>query len=358
MKTYSGPFLTEEGFIQAEITVDSVGDETEKRDQKIVDFQEGGDSGYEAIIIPTLFNSHVHTGDSIVKNPPIGNIAELVGPGGYKHRVLESAAEDELMHAMKNYLEELVRFGIRDMIDFREGGVKGIEMIRAAADELEDALNLNIFARPSGLTYDRAESNEILSIADGIGISSFRDWNKTDLTLVAEAADKSDIPFALHCSEDVREPIEEVLELNVHHLVHMLEATSEDFEICAEENIPVVVCPRANRFFGKTPDIPAMLKEGLTVCLGTDNAMLASPNMFREMEAAYSISASQGGVEPLDILMMGAWNPRKVLYPSSFISKQSINHYLILEKGKGNREPAYEVVTKISTKDILEVVEW
>ncbi len=353
MRTYSGPFLREEGFVQAEITIE---DRADNVSPKLVDFEESGDSGREAIIIPTLFNSHVHTGDSIIDAPPSGNIAELVGPGGYKHQILESVDGDDLVSAMRCYLKDLLRLGIRDVIDFREGGLKGIEYIRKATEGIGDKFNLNIFARPTGLNYDEDEMEKILSMTDGIGISAFRDWDVDQLKNIAEDANKNNIPFALHCSEDVREPIDDVLELGVHHLVHMIEATQEDLVACASENIPIVVCPRSNQFFGKEPNIPEMMNAGITVCLGTDNAMLAYPNMLREMETAYRISVSRGGIEPLDILMMATWNPRKALNPTSLIGEQSNNHYLILEKGK--REPAYEVVTKISAKDIIEVVEW
>lgn len=349
MRTYSGPFLTEEGFIQGEITVEDIAGEHRS---KIIDFEEGGDSGQEVIIIPTLFNAHAHTGDSIVKSPPAGTIAELVGPGGYKHQILESTDEDDLISAMKHYLQKTRNFGVGDLIDFREGGLDGLKIIRKAAEGMKGKLNINVFARPSTSEYDEKELKNILSLSDGIGISAFRDWDVDELKTVAETVHSMKKPLALHCSEDVREPLEDVLDLDVHHLVHMIEATDEDITTCASENIPIVVCPRANDFFGKNPDITNMIERGVDLCLGTDNAMLASPDMFKEMQTAYGIS----DVEPLDILMAATWNPRKALNPPSYINSRFSNSYLVL--AKKNKKTAYEVVTKTSSNDILKIVEW
>jgi len=165
----------------------------------------------------------------------------------------------------------------------------------------------------------------------------------------------------MHCSEFEREPIEEVLSLGVHHLVHMIEATHDDLLACAIEDVPIVVCPRSNMFFGKIPDIPKMLDIEVKTCLGTDNAMLSSPNMFREMEVAYRCAKMKGKVDPLQILMMATWNPRKDLNLGYHNSQKESNGdaretYVILEAAGG--KPAYDVVTKLGPRDIIEIVEW
>ena len=347
MRTYSGPFLTEKGFIQAEITIVDEGNSA-----KVVDFQEGGDTGKESIIIPTPFNAHVHTGDSVVKDPPKGSIAEIVGPGGFKHKILEETNGSDIIRSMREYITKAMDEGTRHMIDFREGGLVGIEQLTKAMDDMD--FNMYIFSRPKNNVYDDDEFEKLISSSHGIGISSYRDWDHDQLHSLAEESKRNGIPLALHCSEDVREPIDEVLELGVHHLVHMIEANKDDLESCASEKIPVVVCPRSNEYFEKRPNIPALLQAGITVCLGTDNAMLASSDMFQEMKATYRLFKES--ISPLDVVMMATWNPRKALNPSSFIGMKSTDHCVILEKG--NNEPAYDLVTKIKARDILEVVEW
>ncbi len=356
MKTYSGPFLTDEGFIQAKITIERCGVSGDHVKAKLMDYEEGGDSGIEAIIIPSLFNAHVHIGDSIVKSPPKGSLAEVVGPGGLKHISLERASQEELIGAMKVYLHEASDYGVKDIIDFREGGIEGLKVLRKAAEGLEASINLTVMARPSKRSFNECELKKLLPLTDGIGLSAYRDWDTNQIKQIAELAKDTDKPLALHCSEDVREPIQEVLELGVHHLVHMIEATTDDMIACAVEEVPIVVCPRSNLFFGKVPNIPAMLDAGLTLCLGTDNAMISSSNMLRELETAYRVARINGDVDPIDILMMATWNPRKALNLPSYMGTESREHYLVIERG--NRDPSYQVVTKTSSRDILEVIEW
>ncbi len=345
MKTYSGPFLAEEGFIQAEIKI---------VDGEIQNFERGGEGGEESIIIPTFYNSHTHLADSVVKEAPTGTIEEIVGPGGLKEDKLSSSTEKELVDSMRTYLEEMARKGVKNFIDFREEGVEGLKLLKRSIDSMEEEVIPNIMARPKERKYDSWELNKLLSMADGIGLSAYRDWDVTQISKVADAVRSEGKPLALHCSEDVREPIEKVLSLNVHHLVHMIEAEDEDLEKCAEEDVPVVLCPRSNMFFGKIPDIPKMLEHGLTLSLGTDNAMITNGDMFREMETAYRVSMMKGQVSPLDILMMTTWNPRKTLDHSSF--GKSVDHYLILEYREG--DPAYNIVINSFSEDIKQTVKW
>lgn len=343
---YQGPFLDEDGFIHAGLEVEN---------GEIVEFEEGEDSGKEAIVIPTPYNSHTHVGDSVVKEVPNGTIEEVVGPGGIKHRELENASEDEIVDAVQNYLEDLLKRGARNIFEFREGGIEGLKVLEKASKPFQDEIDIRKFARPSERAYDQGELDEILSMADGIGLSAYRDWDPVELEKIVGAARGKDKPLALHCSEDVREPVEDVLEFGVHHLVHMIEAEKDDLTMCVDEEVPIVICPRSNMHFKKMPDIPEMLDAGVTLSLGTDNAMISSPDMFKEMEAAYRIGRLKGGVDPLEILMMTTWNPRKALNPP-FSINQNRDSYLILECGY--METAYEVVTRKDSSDIIEVVRW
>lgn len=356
MKIYSGPFLTPEGFVQARVNVeyDSLcGMGT------VVDFEEGGDRGIPCMIVPTLYNAHVHTGDSVVKEVPSGTIEEIVGPGGFKHRALESASREEITTSVRDYLREAMENGILDIVDFREGGVEGVEIMRDALEGMECQPRVRIMSRPRRNRFDPEEISALLSMSHGMGLSAFRDWDPSTLEQVAEEVHKAGKPLAMHCSEAVREPLDRLLDLHVHHLVHMVEASPEDLAECAGEGIPVVVCPRSNMFFGKAPDIPGMLEAGLTLCLGTDNAMISSPDMFGEMKAAYTIS--KNGADPLRILLMATWNPRKALnltwsIGSSKSRVDSRERYLILEPPEG--DPAAHAVIRTGPENVIEIVEW
>jgi len=271
-----------------------------------------------------------------------------------KEKKLSSASEKELVSSMRSYMRDMVSYGVRYFLDFREGGIEGIQLLKKAVDAFGDELIPTIMGRPKERKYDSRELDQILKMADGVGLSSYRDWDESHLMRVSERVIDGNKPLALHCSEDVKEPIEKVLDLNVHHLVHMIEADRSDLERCAQENVPVVICPRSNMFFGKIPDIPKMLDSDLTLSLGTDNAMLTNSNMFREMETAYRAGMMKGSVSPLEILMMSTWNPRKTLKPRSF--DEGKDKYMVLEYREGN--PALNVVLNSTPKDIIETVWW
>ncbi len=347
MKIYSGPLLTEENFVQSQIGI---------QDSKVVEFEEGGDEGEDAIIIPTFVNAHTHSGDSFIRCAPEGTIEEVVGPGGIKHRALNDVDENVIIECMRSFFTEAQKNGIYDVIEFREGGIEGVSSIKKAIEALDKNLNIQIFGRPSQRKYDENEFKKLLSLSDGIGLSAYRDWDKDEFFKMAKEVNGKGTPFALHCSEDAREPLEDILHYDIHHLVHMIEAAVDDLQRCAESNIPIVICPRSNMQFGKIPNIPLMVENGVTLSLGTDNAMLASPDMFREMEFAYRTSRLKGGVTAEDILMMATWNPRESLYPSLNVGKTNKKEdtYMVLDT-KGY-EPAYEVVTRSSPRDIKDIV--
>jgi cytosine/adenosine deaminase-related metal-dependent hydrolase len=96
-----------------------------------------------------------------------------------------------------------------------------------------------------------------------------------------------------------------------------------------------------------------MLDSGVTLALGTDNAMINSPDsLLREMEFAYKISRLKGSVSALDILRMVTQNPRKVL---------NVGDDICLSLGKEAnfavfqlpaKDPAYALVNGADTRDI------
>lgn len=349
MERYSGPFLTDDGFIQAEITVGN---------GRIIDYEEGGDSGKESVIIPTLYNSHTHMNDSVVKEPPEGTIAEVVGPGGLKHKAIENTSDREITEAIKHYIQSSIDNGTRNIYEFREGGMSGIGLIKPILEEFKNDIDLHIYGRPKERIFDKEEVDKILSLTEGLGLSAYRDWPEEEFLKLIDFLETKDKHLALHCSEDVREPIEKIMDLNIHHLIHMIEATDEDLELVVEKEVPIVICPRSNLHFGKYPNIPNMLSKGVTLALGTDNAMFSSPNMFREMETAYKVARLNGGVSAREILMMVTWNPRKALNYTSNISGQkgSSETYLVMKPAIG--DPYYDMVTRKTPKDIIETVKW
>ena len=257
----------------------------------------------QGLILPGLWNAHTHLGDAVVTQELKGTLEELVAPPhGLKHRVLAQAKDDEVIAAMRRTMATMIRTGTTGFSDFREGGLKGLKLLYAA----EAALPLRgvVFGRPSGLSYEAQEVRGILRASDGIAVSSYVDWPRSDIEKLAADVAREGKFFAIHCSERIREDIDAVLDLHPAFLVHMIRATDADLARCADAGVPIVVCPRSNAFFGLTPDIPRMLRAGVELRLGTDNAMINVPSMLREIDFAYRIARLKEQIPAREVFEM------------------------------------------------------
>ena len=257
----------------------------------------------EGLIVPGLWNAHTHLGDAIVTQELKGTIEELVAPPhGLKHRVLARAKDAAVIAAMRRAMATMLRTGTTGFSDFREGGLKGLKLMYAAVAALP--LQGVALGRPAGLSYDSREVAAILRASDGIAVSAYIDWPPGDIEKLAADVRRARKVFAIHCSERVREDIDQVLDLDPAFLVHMVQATDGDLERCADAGVPIVVCPRSNAFFGLMSDIPRMLAAGVELRLGTDNAMINVPSMLREIEFAYRVARMRGEVPAKEIVGM------------------------------------------------------
>jgi len=63
----------------------------------------------------------------------------------------------------------------------------------------------------------------------------------------------------------------------------MIKAEESDLIRVKENNIPVVLCPRSNAFYGLKSDIKMMKHIGVNILFGTDNAMLNSCDIVDEI---------------------------------------------------------------------------
>ncbi len=255
-------------------------------------------------------NCHIHLGDAFLSPPEQEwTVEELVAPpDGYKHRMLRQASSDDIIGGMHRALRAMRDSGVTHFVDFREGGRAGVGLLRKAMRRVDDITGI-VMARPRQHRYDAGELDVLLRQTDGIGVSSALDWPQRELEQVAAHVRRHGKQFALHVSEAVREDIEEVLALQPSLLVHCCRATDGDLQAVADAGVPVVVCPRANAFFGLRPPVERMLDIGIPLMLGTDNAMLVSPDM--EAEVAYL--QAHFDVSRADVAAMTAANPRKYL---------------------------------------------
>ena len=250
------------------------------------DSSHGKERRVHGIVAPRPVNSHTHLGDAVVtQEPPHAAVAEIVGPGGLKFRLLSQRSAEEKEHAMRSALERLVREGVGAVVDFREEGVPGVEQLRRAAEGLP--IQLRILGRPTARPVEPGELSRLLRIADGIGVSSAREETFEIRNLLADRAHRAGKWFALHASEEVREKPDAYLRPRPDLLVHLTKASIDDLEAVAKARIPVAVCLRSNALFGRSPDLSAFARAGVRLVIGSDNAMLNAPSVFRETEFAY-----------------------------------------------------------------------
>ena len=242
------------------------------------------------IVLMDTVNGHTHCADYGLRVPPGMSLQELVAPpDGLKHRYLREAPDTEISSNMSRFARDSRASGAVTFVDFREGGARGCRMLRESAPEAV------ILGRPVSPEFDPEEIDDILSVADGIGISSVSDMDPGYIEAVADAVRERRMVFAIHVSERVREDIDFVLSLDPAFVVHMCEATDSDILKCAEAEVPIVVCPTSNRYFGKVPPIARAEALGADLAIGTDNGMIRSPDMVVEALEFARTAEAQGG---------------------------------------------------------------
>jgi cytosine/adenosine deaminase-related metal-dependent hydrolase len=266
------------------------------------------------VICPAFVNAHTHLGDSIAKEAGEGlSLDELVAPpDGLKHRLLRAASREGTAAAMARSLRFMRATGTGAFVEFREGGVEGVETIR---DALALVADRGASGNGSGEGGDGAstwspavdgelrpvilgrETADAMRVSDGFGASGARDADFAELRAATREAGKT---FGIHAGERDPDDVDAALALEPDFLVHMTNATTEQLDRTGDAGLPVVCCPRSNLVTDVGVPPLAALAERTTVALGTDNAMLDSPSMFRELAFAAKLS----GLPAPDVLRM------------------------------------------------------
>ena len=261
----------------------------------IVDFEQTHVDGAD-IIMPAFVNGHTHLGDSIAKEAGAGvPLKELVAPpDGLKHQLLQAAAPETIIRAIRGSLQVMIDSGTTAAIEFREGGVDGVEQLLAAQAGLP--IEVQIMGR---------SSEAALARADGFGASSVRDEDYADVRAAAAAAGK---PFGIHAGERDPDDIDGALALDPDFLVHMGHAEPRHLRAVADADIPIVVCPRSNLITGVGMPPVADLHAATTVGLGTDNVMMNAPSMLRELEFAAKLT----DLDARTLLQMATVHPAEI----------------------------------------------
>ena len=327
------------------------------------------------IVLPAFINAHIHIGDSIVKDVGDGlSIQELVAPpDGLKHQRLKEASDEELITAMHESAKEMLYSGISTFIDFREGGLKGIKLLKKAVYDLP--INACILGR-SDKYYDpdttveeaRLITRELLQHCDGIGLSGVQDVDSEIMMQIAEVCNAEDKLAVVHVAEyyELQEQsvqltnqteIERALRAGFTTIVHATYPILQDLDLLTSNSPYIIACPRSNGMLSVgVPPISAYVESNLDVALGTDNVMFNTPDMFREME--YALKAVRGSyknkINAKDILKMATINGFKILGKDISIREGNISDILVIKQK--SEDPYLSIVNRSSSEDIMNFI--
>ena len=303
-------------------------------------------TGATDIVVPAFVNAHTHVGDAVAKEAAVGEGLEsaVAPPESLKHRRLAAADRETLVRETGRTLRFMERTGTAAHLDFRESGVAGARALREASADRD----VESFVLGSG-------DPDVLDVADGYGASGAHD---DDFREERAAAREAGVPFGIHAGEPDADDIDAALDLEPDLLVHMVHAGPDHLDRVADEDVPVVVCPRANRVLGVgRPPVRALL-DHTTVALGTDNVMLNPPSMFREM--AYT--EREFDVSPREVLKMATTAGAEIAGLDCGVIEPGRRATLLVIDGDsenlaGTEHPVRSVVRRAGPLDVKRVVD-
>ena len=336
------------------------------------------------LAIPGFVNCHTHIGDSIGKDFVLNSsVDKRIHPVfGAKQKILKKSNPDHLIAFMKNSCKLMLQKGITTFVDFREGELEGISLLKSA---LKNSPIRSIILGRIDFYQNSAEIRknirfpkdkipklkEILNHCDGLGISGANE----NSTSVLKFYSKTDKLRVIHSSETIQsislsqkltkksETIR-ALELKPHFLVHMTHASKRDLLACSRKTRGIVICPRANASLAEgIPDIVFMQKCGCEIALGTDNVMINSPDIFREMDYLWKVTMGlhKKRIDPKEILKMATVNAGKILHRDiGIIETGKLADCIFIDKHSIDLEPMHSphasIVHRASEKSIRAVM--
>ena len=90
------------------------------------------------LMIPGFINAHTHIGDSVGKDISLNNtVDEKIHPVfGAKSKILKNTSNEILGNFMKNTCHSMLRKGITTFVDFREGGLDGVILLKKVLEDV------------------------------------------------------------------------------------------------------------------------------------------------------------------------------------------------------------------------------
>lgn len=331
----------------------------------------------DSIVCPTFLNGHTHIGDSIIKDEGYGlSLGEMVKPpNGVKHKALANAEDGEIIDAMKKSMWDMFESGTTHFIDYREGGIKGVELLRKASKNLPVTPVIlgrddSFYGQDPDLKKVKIAIRKLLKLADGIALSGFGEISDEVASLITSECRKAGKISSIHVAESMhlqddslrdfnKTEIQRGVDADFDQLVHCTNLRNNDLELIRNSN--VVVCPRANATLnvGVAP-LNEMFSKGIKPLLGSDNLMLNSPNLFRELEFSLKIMSVyyKNYLNPKDLLKTATTNicnfeiNRYIEKPVIDVNQEA---NLFISK-KYSKNPYLNIINRCGTKDILYIM--
>ena len=329
-----------------------------------------------AIVCPSFINGHMHIGDSIIKDEGYSlSLSEMVKPpNGVKHVALANASDDEIISAMEATMWDMVNSGTTHFIDYREGGIKGVKLLKKASSHIP--IKPIILGRDDSFYGDDPDLKKVkiairklLKIADGIAPSGFGEITDEVANLIVEECNSRGKISSIHVGESEDNQLESLNEFgkteigrgvacNFNQLVHLTNPKGDDLDSVSKSNQNVVVCPRANAALNVgIAQLNKMLDLGIKPLIGTDNVMINSPNIFRELEFTLKLMSVyyRNYINPEELLKMATTNvcDNEI---NSVVKKSTVDvgadaEFIVVNSFSKN--PHLNIINRCESKNIL-----
>ena len=352
------------------------------------------------LVIPGFINSHTHIADSIGKDISISStFDEMINPVyGIKKKILNKSIKEHLKYFIRTSAISMMIKGTIHFVDFREGGPKGIELLKESIQDLpiksvilgrieyyfdlkkilknKKQTEKDIDEKSDKLSKPSLESlSRVLELSDGLGLSGanentdyalkqykhkVKEFNKNNYLIhkkkiiaIHAAESKSTIKFSkLLTGKTEVERIINFLKPDI--LIHMTQANLQDLTLTLHNNVGIVLCPRSNGILGNgIPDVVTMLKLGFKISIGTDNIMLNSPDLLQELDYLWKVIKSQSSkyynsIDPKELLKMITVNPGEMFnLNSGSIQIGKCADLLFIDKYHIDLQPIHNIYSSI-----------
>ena len=318
------------------------------------------------LLVPGFVNAHTHIGDSIAKDIALSKDMDTKfhPVSGIKAKILKTSDPLQLANFMKKTCHSMIRKGITTFVDFREGGLEGITLLKKVLSNnpirsiilgrLEYYQDKKKIRKNVSLSDSkRKELSVILKKCDGIGISGSNENSNSVLKYYSTIQKIR----AIHSAETIQSSnflkkmtakteTQRALLLKPHFLVHMTYASKTDLYTVAKKTRGIVICPRANAALAEgIPDVDMMMRARCNVAIGTDNVMVNSPDIFREMDYLWKVTMAvhRKRIAPKQILKMATVNAGKLLHKNiGAIEAGRLADCVLIEKNAIDLEPIHD----------------